>query len=73
MLKHNLHQFNLDAYQQIEHACETCFADFKVIFRLERSRHNFNHGSLVTVLAVIATIVFLSLSMVSPVILNYIH
>lgn len=30
MLKHNLHQFNLDAYQQIEHACETCFADFKV-------------------------------------------
>lgn len=30
MLKHNLHHFNPDAYQQIEHACETCFADFKV-------------------------------------------
>lgn len=30
MLKHNLHHINLDAYQQIEHAYETCFADFKV-------------------------------------------
>ena len=30
MLKHNLHLYNLNAYQQIEHACETCFADFKV-------------------------------------------
>jgi hypothetical protein len=30
MLKHNLHNFNISAYQHIEHACETCFADFKV-------------------------------------------
>lgn len=30
MFNHALHTFNINAYQQIEHACETCFADFKV-------------------------------------------
>lgn len=30
MFKHALHNFNIEAYQQLEHACEICFADFKV-------------------------------------------
>ncbi|OUY08545.1 hypothetical protein [Acinetobacter populi] len=30
MFKHSLHNFNIEAHQRIEHACETCFADFKV-------------------------------------------